>query len=671
MRYQNPQLLYALFAIAIPILIHLFNFRKHKIIYFSSIRFLTEIKEKNKKKSQLRNLLILISRILAITFLILAFAKPYIPVSNQQESKNIFIYLDNSLSMDVDFGKGNLLNLAKEKAQEIVNAYPEESNFYLITNEFDQKHNSSYSANAILAQIEDVESSARNRSILNILERKVISANNHCYIISDFQKSTVNLKELVKIDSTEEIYFLPVLNSDVTNISIDSCYINSPVFVTSNTVELNVIISNTSNNEIIDEVIFLNINTKQKAQQYISLLANETKEISFNFTTDTSKYISGEILTNDVPVSYDNSLFFTLKVAEGVNVFVINQDTENSAFNSLFKNDSLVFKYTSVNLQNINYKKLSQQDFIIINELSYISSGLTNSLNKFVKNGGNIVVIPPKDLNDFEAYNSSLNSLGLNRISKVSDLATDMEIKYFNLEDRVYLNVFKDELKQLNYPTTKEYYKYNNIRENTTVISLANKQSLLSSFSKEKGLIYQFYIPLNTDKNNFTQHALFVPTLFNMAISSVQIDAPYYIINKAKGFNSSYHNLNKVTYLKGNGIDIIPPVKIKNGKPFYLTHNHINQNGIYQLISDSRLVDKIAFNYSKKESNTITYNTSELENHLTENNIQNIKVISTTNNNLRNTIKEQQTGKEFWKLALLLSLVFFAIEILLIKLIKL
>ena len=224
MRYQNPQLLYALFAIAIPILIHLFNFRKHKTIYFSSIRFLTEIKEKNKKKSQLRNLLILISRILAITFLIIAFSKPYIPVSNQQENKSIFIYLDNSLSMDVDFGKGNLLNLAKEKAQEIVKAYPEESNFYLITNEFDQKNNSSYSANTILAQIEDVGSSARIRSILNILERKVISANNHCYIISDFQKSTINLKELAKVDSTEEIYFVPVLNSDITNSSKVSLY---------------------------------------------------------------------------------------------------------------------------------------------------------------------------------------------------------------------------------------------------------------------------------------------------------------------------------------------------------------------------------------------------------------------------------------------------------------
>ena len=50
MIYQNPNLLYALFAIAIPIFIHLFNFRKHKKIYFSSIRFLKDIKEKNFNK---------------------------------------------------------------------------------------------------------------------------------------------------------------------------------------------------------------------------------------------------------------------------------------------------------------------------------------------------------------------------------------------------------------------------------------------------------------------------------------------------------------------------------------------------------------------------------------------------------------------------------------------
>ena len=130
MRYQNPQLLYFLFAIAIPILIHLFNFRKHKTIYFSSIRFLKEIKEYNRKRSNLRNLLILLSRILAISFLVLAFAKPYIPLESQNKTtENIFIYIDNSFSMDAENENGRLLAIAKEKARSIINAYPSESNF--------------------------------------------------------------------------------------------------------------------------------------------------------------------------------------------------------------------------------------------------------------------------------------------------------------------------------------------------------------------------------------------------------------------------------------------------------------------------------------------------------------------------------------------------------------
>ena len=88
MRYQNPQLLYALFAIAIPILIHFLNLRKHKKIYFSSVRFLKEIKENKNKRSKLKNLLLLLSRVLAITFLVLAFAKPYIPVNEYNQSNN-------------------------------------------------------------------------------------------------------------------------------------------------------------------------------------------------------------------------------------------------------------------------------------------------------------------------------------------------------------------------------------------------------------------------------------------------------------------------------------------------------------------------------------------------------------------------------------------------------
>ena len=101
MNYQNPQLLYALFALAIPILIHLFNLRRHKTILFSSVRFLKNIKQENTKKRNLKNILVLITRLLAITFLILAFCKPFIKEDKGYISSNkVFIYVDNSFSMD-------------------------------------------------------------------------------------------------------------------------------------------------------------------------------------------------------------------------------------------------------------------------------------------------------------------------------------------------------------------------------------------------------------------------------------------------------------------------------------------------------------------------------------------------------------------------------------------
>ena len=44
MQFLYPGFLFALAAIAIPIIIHLFNFRKFKKVYFTNVAFLKEIK---------------------------------------------------------------------------------------------------------------------------------------------------------------------------------------------------------------------------------------------------------------------------------------------------------------------------------------------------------------------------------------------------------------------------------------------------------------------------------------------------------------------------------------------------------------------------------------------------------------------------------------------------
>ena len=672
MIYQNPHLLYALFAIAIPILIHLFNFRKHKTIYFSSIRFLKEIKEENRKKSELKNLLILLSRILAIIFLVLAFAKPYIPVNNTKISNDIFLYIDNSQSMDVDFGEGNLLNSAKNKAIEISQSYPSENNFYLITNDFDPKHISSYTPDAIKLQIEKIASSSKQRSITDIISRSssIVSNNSHLFFISDFQKNSLKIDDLKGYEIKNKISLIPIVNKNTSNISIDSLFTEGPIFTSDNEVAIHVVISNTSTKNIKDEVLFLYLDNKQKSQQYINLLAEETKEIVFKFLTSNNRFINGEIRTEDSPITFDNNLFFTLTKSEKINVTEINSASENTAFNALFGNDTALFNFTSLKLENFNHNALSKQDFIILNGVTELSSGLLSTLLSFTSNGGSLLVVPAPDLTDFNTFNILLNSLAINTISSKTE--SELKINQFSTKHHIYKNVFTQALDKANYPISSRAYFLNNKKISTQIIGFANKQDFLSEYTLEKGTIYQFSSPLDKRYNNFTKHALFVPTLINMATSSILVNTPYYSIGSDKEISVNYSNTpTDIPHIKGNNIDIIPTLINKNGKQLLNPQNQITKNVIYSILNNNELVDKIAFNYNTSESIMSSLTSDELEDFIAKNNIENTTIISTENTGLKTIIKEQEIGKEYWKIALLLSLLFFAFEILLIKMIKL
>ena len=671
MIYQNPNLLYALFAIAIPIFIHLFNFRKHKKIYFSSIRFLKDIKEKNRKKSELKNILILVSRILGISFLVVAFAKPYKPVDTTKISNDIFLYIDNSKSMDIDFGQGNLLNRAKNKAITISETYPSDNNFYLITNDFEAKHTLSYTANLIKMQIEKIQSSTKQRSITDIISRMngITSKNSHLYFISDCQKETLKISDLKedRVNNTISLVIIP--NNNVSNISIDSLFISSPILKSENEVKIHVIISNESDEEIKDEVIFLYLNEKQKSQQYISLLAKEKKEIIFKFITKNNTSFIGEIRTHDSPVTFDNNLFFTLTKSEKINVTTINNMNENISFNALFGQDTTLFNFTSLKTENINYNNLSKQNFIILNEVTEISSGLLNTLISFTNNGGSLLVVPPTNLEKIDSYNILLSSLGLNSINIIKE--NKLKINQFNTKHAVYKNVFTKDINKINYPISTQAYYLNKQKMSTQIIGFANKQDFLTSYISGKGIKYQFASPLNKKYNNFITHALFVPTLINMAASSTLINTPYYVIGSSQEINTKHINTsNSSTHIKGKNIDIIPTLIYKDGRQLLNHHNQITKNGIYSILNNNTVVDKIAFNYNTSESIIASFSNKELKDYIVKNNMENINVISTTSTAIKKLIVDQRIGKEYWKISLILSLLFFALEILFIKLIK-
>jgi len=116
MKFLYPLFLFALLAVSIPLIIHFFNFKRYKTVYFSNVNFLKAVKKDARKKSQLKQILILIFRILAISFLVFTFSQPYIPLTDrgkQRARQAVAMYIDNSFSMRLEGEKGILLEQAR------------------------------------------------------------------------------------------------------------------------------------------------------------------------------------------------------------------------------------------------------------------------------------------------------------------------------------------------------------------------------------------------------------------------------------------------------------------------------------------------------------------------------------------------------------------------------
>ena len=171
MKFQNPQLLYALFAIAIPIIIHFFNLRKRTDIRFSNIKFIKSIDKIKGFKNKVKNLLILFCRILALLFLIISFCKPFIPnnLNSKYQNKDIIIYIDNSLSMNaLDDNGYSLLEVAKKKAINLIKGIKND-NFWIITNDINSARSINNLNNSSVEAIEKINFSAYNLDLNQLI----------------------------------------------------------------------------------------------------------------------------------------------------------------------------------------------------------------------------------------------------------------------------------------------------------------------------------------------------------------------------------------------------------------------------------------------------------------------------------------------------------------------
>ena len=646
MQFKYPELLYALFLLLIPILIHLFQLRRFEKVAFTNVKFLKKIELQTRKSSKLKKFLILLSRMLFLAFLVLAFAQPYFSKNKKGQKTQTIVYLDNSLSMQAKNGSTTLLEQAKQ--QLITELNKQETTISLLTNsDYYKNLNKKELKNTILSISYNPISKPINTVFqkANFLFEKDKNTKKNFILISDFQNATIH-----KLDSNKMYSFVQLKPNKIINYAIDSVSINKE---TADKISLK---TYTSSSEKNDNSVAFAIYDNNKLLGKSSTVFKEKAKQNIYFNIPKTQNLNGKIITNDNQLLFDNQLFFSINKPKKINVLVIGKKADY--LSKIYTKDQ--FLLTLVNQNQVDYNQIAKQNTIVLNELDKIDNSLQKILAEFVANGGYLIVIP-SGKTDIKNYNQFFNTIKIGELLNKNEKT--LQITKINFSHPILKGVFEKHIDNFQYPNVQLYYN-SNFKNASGILKFENQTNFISKIKHKKGAFFWLAAPINNKVSNFKNSPLIVPVFYNIAAQSYRLSKLYYRIGD-RNIIDIKTKIKKDAVLKiqekGNPENsFIPLQQVFNDKIRLELESYPLKAGFYEIVYNNTPLKNVAFNYSRDENKLNYTDLSYLKKHP---NVQ----ISDTISTVFKQLKEDSKSKNYWKMMLLFALVFLIIEMLLIK----
>lgn len=675
MEFYNPNILYALSLLAIPIIIHLFNLRRYKTVLFSNISLLKDVQQQTKSKSQLKKWLVLLTRLIIYTAVILSFANPYIPTNknnkNKPEEIAAGIYIDNSFSMENEGQEGILFENAKSKAVEIIEAYPLSTSFYLLENNLEAKYQRPLSREKIIEEIATLKTSPKQRKLSEIIKKFSLNEKNKkIYALTDLQKNTTDIASFPK-DSNISLHIIHQKPQITDNVYIDSCYFENPTRQPGKEEVLTVRLFNGSNDNKTDFPVRLYINDSLKAVQTVNLEAGKYTKTEIKYVNINKGFYACRIEIDDYPIRYDNNYYYSYKISSQIKVLNIYSEKTNKYIDAIYKSDDY-FKLENKILGKVKPAEIEDYDLIIISESISLSKGLSAKMIDYVSTRGNIMIIPTLDKEKYVETKELLKLFSGPELIKQD--TGKLRLGNINLQSDFFNGVFEDITDDIELPYVFNFlkYQYANYSDFETLLFLEDKTPIFSKYTIGVGTVYLFATSLKEETSGISKHPLIVPCMLNPALTGKGTDRIYNIIedNNNISINIENNEFNyKRVFIKENssGNEFIPEYRTTGGNLSLNIRNRIENAGIYSLRTENKEIGLLAFNYNNSESNTEYYSTKDVMEQALLHEIDYVNILDSSIDNLKHNVSKINKGISLWYWFLIISLIFLFIEILLLR----
>ena len=655
-------MLFGLFALAIPIIIHLFNFRRHKIVYFSNTATLKTIEQENAKTKKLKYIISLIMRMLFIAGLVFAFAYPYNPEQKLKvdDADNLVaVYIDNSMSMHSQSSEISLIEDARASARKIVSNISPSQRFVLLTNSRQPDNEYPMNQDEMLMSIDAMQTEASPMSFNNLYENlQMIMKRNgfksaSLFMYSDFQDNMMSVDGLVA-DSAIQLVAMPLKSDYQQNIYIDTVWLSSPILQKGLANEINVRVVNESGKDINGLPVNFEIDGKSVAFNTIDIPANGKNEVAMQFVLHDSGENNATVSINDYPITFDDTYNFVLNVRPIIKIVELSAGVGDLSIKTLFSNDSL-FDYQVMNPYRIDQQYLSDCQMVVVDGEANLNETMWQTIIDFANNGGSVVVFP-SEVSD-KSYLSD-DTLSISTISSHHEFFSDIFVNIPNNADlpKVYKHVQIDKKRFSN---------------TLTLISLQNGTSFFTLSKIGGGNVFSIASQFGKDWTNFADNALFVPIMYKVAMLGGQMGRLSYtlgvdkdiLINDLTAFSDGDVRIRDAQ----GSFEMIPIVEMRNNRALIRLYDELPGAGFYTVNKGDEVIETTAWNDSRKESKMKFLDREEVDKLLKDKGLNVLAVMKADEIHSNDMMEMMVRRSMLWKSFIILALISLLIEILVLR----
>jgi len=406
MAFLTPFFLLGLGAIAVPVLVHLIQREKKRVVEFPSLMFVRRIPYQSVRRRRIRHWALLLLRAAAVALIVFAFARPFmrqgaVAAAAVGGAREIVIALDQSASM----GYGDHWARATDAARAIVRGMGADDRATLVL--FAKNAEENMRATADRSRLEAAINAAKVSSgatrfgpalklAESILSRSPIKRR-EAVLISDFQQTGWSGSEEVRFPEGTRVSTVSVASPHTANLSVPSVSFARASFSGQERITVTAGLSNKGDDALKDVPVTLTIDGHEIQTEKASVAAHASGSVSFTQFTLTGPNVRGTIHAGTDLLPADNNFHFVLTPSAPVSLVVV--DSGASSTSSLFLSKALsigstpAFQLDETSAVRLTPAAFEKRSVVILNDTTFPPAAGGGALKRFVERGGGLLVV--------------------------------------------------------------------------------------------------------------------------------------------------------------------------------------------------------------------------------------------------------------------------------------